>query len=392
MAGGILFVAGDRKMSDGPTKVFVLVDRLYGDKRARTSLWKGFLTGLNYSQVDPISLWEEKTKNKTVRPDDANVLIINWDNANGDYVCGSDVVLTYFQAHGHRRDALMQRNGKLICEFQSGMGVLKQVSYDAIFGPGEVEVVDIIYPPNLPRREHDKLSEEEIEQLKQAERPWIGKSVSCLKKYYKKDHPILAPLEDKLPSLYNSADPLYHFEEGAQQEKFCWYRHAPDGAIYHGWFCNWKKGWVPLLVAEPAERWPWWERLFTPPPAVLLAKSYKGGGIMLATTMWLAVPGTKELVKQILDTDVRAIEKTHKYYKRARFVTDLLWGIILGVIIWLLMVHFPRFKNGLIGDLGKFWLSLIGYRFWRHFFFNRPYGVNPFGFANRARKAFWDTL
>jgi hypothetical protein len=271
-------------------KAYVLVDRRCSEPRdnwARTSLWTSVLP----ADAEEISISDEKrcSPPKAVRIDSADLVIVNWDAANGDYVCGSDDVFMYFQTRRDRRDALLRGHGKLLCEFQSGKGVLHQGAYDAIFGEGEVQVEEAKLPPEVLRGTY--LSDEFKEKRRMEEEKWTNTTVKP-NKWYKWFHPVINSLPNSLVSRYDSERPLFNFDE-TPQEGFFWYRHKE--CAFKAWFCNWKKGWVPVLIAVPRHPWPWYKRWFKPNPAVLLAKCHEDG-LMLASTMWMAVPGMEQLV------------------------------------------------------------------------------------------------
>jgi hypothetical protein len=140
-------------------KIYVLVDRWCAAPRndwARTSLWKTILASHPEEvSIEEISISDAKRSipPQLVRIDSADLVIVNWDAANGDYACGSDDVFTYFQTRRDRRDALLRGGGKLLCEFQSGKGVLHQDAYNVIFGEGEVQVEEAKFPPEIIRGE-----------------------------------------------------------------------------------------------------------------------------------------------------------------------------------------------------------------------------------------------
>jgi len=234
--------------------VYVLVDRYYDEPRktwARTSLWETFLqsvaTPSNISRcIEQISISDLKAlkKPKTVRIDSADVVIVNWCAANGDYICGSDDVFLYLQTRGDRRNALLRGGGKLICEFQSGKGVLHQGAYDAIFGKGEVFVLEAKLPPEIVR-ERDE-SETFKQRRKREDEKWTNISVKR-NKLFRLFHPLTKNLPDSLSSNYKDDRPLFNFDSTAQEDFFA-YRHRE--CAFTGWFDNWRKDWIPLLIAD----------------------------------------------------------------------------------------------------------------------------------------------
>jgi len=377
---------------------FILVDRYYEQPRknwARTSLWKSFLSTISPKErvrFVQISISERKRSQKTkaVRIDTADIVIVNWDAANGDYVCGSDDVLLYFQTQRDKRDALLRRRGKLLCEFQCGSGMLLQGAYEAIFGQGEVVVVEAKLSPEAQSSNEDS---EAIRRQDEEEKKWTNKYAvghwlfrgPWFFPIFR--HPLLKGLSSKVESGYGpNKQPLFNFDNSPQRDFFS-YRQR--GSIYRGWFTSWEKGWVPLLIAKP--KWTILKRWSSPPPAVLLAKCHEGG-LMLASTMWMAVPGAEPLVQRILDTDVEVIARLHKAYTIWRIVTDVIWGVLILVALWWLRAQFPRPAHTAYDQIGWFWGTFVAFRFWKHLFWKRPYGGNVLRFLRQRWRPFVETI
>ena len=161
------------------------------------------------------------------------MVIINWDAANGDYVCGSDETFLYFLTRQDRRDALLSAGGVILSEYQSGRGQPYQAAYDAIFGAGELEVVDAMIPAEIAKGE--ALDESR----------WNGCSVHTFEKY-RNYHPVIAGLSHSLSANYVHDGPLFNFDKTRPQETFYSYKYRRS--FYNGWFTCWEKGWVPLLA------------------------------------------------------------------------------------------------------------------------------------------------
>ena len=225
----------------------------------------------------------------------------------------------------------------------------------------------------------------------------------------------------------NNKQQLFHFNDKAKHEFFS-YRHRRT--IYRGWFEHLGKEWVPLLIAEPRTKWSLQRRWFTPPPAVLLAKCY-GHGILLASTMWLAVPGAEDLVHQILTIRPEVVAEAHeKYFERRKFVDGVWFAAIIAAFVLLmkglnvlgsafyeyvgknselfllpLRVLYPAVPVflcfiqrwfpanwSILEDVGVVWFSIIIYRFWQNMIRRRPHGVNPLQFCKSGWDAFKDTF
>src|ERR1035438_10320979 len=357
--------------------ILIIVDRTVDDgseERARTSFWRDVLP---LDSFDEVSVRDEKQRGRQVRINAVRVVIINWDAANGDFVTGSDDTLLYFMTRKDRREALLRAGGILVCEYQSGRGELNQAAYDAIFGSGEVQVIEARMPPDVTP---DKNRQED---------QWNNKQVFVMSKY-KSIHPLIRNLPGQLASKHDGPDrPLFNFDKDRPQNTFYAYKYR--GSVFNGWFSWWGKGWVPLLIADPRYPWPWWKRVSTPPPAVLLAKA-SAGGLMLASTMWIAGSDLTELVNAIVSVDITEVNRAHgKIWRRKRFL-DVVAGLILGSLALFVMREFPSLQGGILSELGWVWGSIILYRLWRHFIWNCPCGVSVSQYAKYARKAFWETL
>jgi hypothetical protein len=387
-------------VADSTRKVFVLVDHAADSSSAseptpapigehsgerttkwRISFWKEVLGEIRPEpDFTEISVPDKKRRGETIRITEADCLIINWDAANGLYLYGSDDTFIYLMTHREsRRDALLKRGGTILCEFQTGMGILRQVAYDAIFGEGEVEVV---------RAEYER------EVLPNGESTWTVASwkrynntrVSLPPKY--KKHPIIVGLQDPFESEQNRGlRDLVNFD--VQEKNDRW--HQDQHSLYLGWFSNWTKGWVPLLIAAPREPWSRLRRWFDLPPAVLLAKCHLGG-VMFASTMWLAGSHSTDLVGRIVNSDVSEILREHKRIERYRLLNDALLGAAVAILVGLSLVRYADFRRGIVEELGWFWGTIILFRLWIHFVLRRPFGVSVWQWARHARKSFWDTI
>lgn len=327
-------------------KVYVIVDHVVNSsgnnlrlapvyrKGWRTSFWKELLP---LSEEKSIS--DAKLDGDTVKINEADCVIINWDASNGDYTCGSDDTLLYFGTRqGDRRDALLKAGGRILCEVQTGMGVPHQPAYDAIFGQGQVQVVrpDYVREWNTETQKWDwELKSWLRYNSTQARVPFPYRHKMSLLK-----HPIVESfpriVESKRSTsekstLFQGFDEQNHSEHGDR-----WWQ--TQDSLYLGWFCNWEKEWVPLLIARPREKWSCLDRCFTLPPAVLLAKCYLGG-LMLASTMWIAGSKSQELVNRIVNVEVADVLKTHRRISRYRFIGDALCGPI-PVLAWLYLWFF----------------------------------------------------
>lgn len=386
-------------------RILVLVDRLVPNSaavrtshdpsnspptdRTRLSLWSNVLRSGSYEEI---SISDEKHHDppEAVRIDSYQRVFINWDAANGDYVCGSDDVLSYFQTRTDRRAALLRNGGILCCEFQSGKGVLHQGAYDALFGVGEVQVVEADAGPERTNgaTSHQKDGEK-----------WNYTAVKRIKRYWW--HPITKGLEKTFASRHFGDAHLFPFtSRPSGGDDFYWNKYQQS--IYNGWFNTWKKDWVPLLIAvrRPGFEPSIWKRLVTPPPVVLLAKCHSNG-VVLASTLWIAGSKWAELVKQIVEADVVRINRLHRRLRWFRRVYDAVWLFFIvfvclpKVIEWLgrmhpwewltmtvpylaqvpLLTRFIERIGNVWEQIGPISVLLVVYGLWHHFILRRPYGI-----------------
>jgi hypothetical protein len=205
-----------------------------------------------------------------------DVLIVNWDAVNGDPSFGSDSALRWF-AHRHPELRWWVNNGGiLIIEGQARLSVPTQAPYDALLGPGQLQVSG----PSDP-------SQAGIEEKRVGKKCRVTSRVSP-------DAP-LGPFKGKML--------------GSEQRTRTFGNMFPDEAgdlllplgpthlsvpdsdwnnLYRGWFKpsvplpfgGWRLQWVTLV--ETAER-EWYER----PHATMLAARY-GKGAVFVTTMVLS--------------------------------------------------------------------------------------------------------
>jgi hypothetical protein len=402
-------------------KIYVLVDRTIPSKGlpARSCFWDRVELPSPpeiLSISDSNGLVRSNPDAEQVRIDLADIVIVNWDASNGDYSCGSDDVYLYFLTRKDRRTAFLANGGILLCEFQSGKGVLHQGAYNVIFGEGEVTV----FEAQLGQIRKPARDETGRAQQKRNEARSHGAVVQKFHTYFWRiDHPLVKDLPNMLRARF-VADTDQIFNYSTKFTEFQAYKDRKS-QLWRGWFVNWRKGWVPLLVAiTPKEqsaralqtvgalhRIYWrllklaksqYEHLFKLPRAVLLVK-VEDNGLMLASTMWIAGSQCQPLIDCIVKHDiVNEVRRSHFWIKWFRYLFD---SLSLGLIAYgyyrLFRKYYPNEAQDagvgkLLGQVGFVWLALIVWRFWRHFFCNRPYGVSVLQFFKFARKSFWETI
>jgi hypothetical protein len=402
-------------------EIYVLVDRTIPSKAlpARSCFWNRVqlpAPAKLQSISDSKAIVRIDPNAEQIRIDLADIVIVNWDAANGDYSCGSDDVYLYFLTRKDRRAAFLASGGILLCEFQSGKGVLHQGAYDAVFGEGEVTVFEAqLGQIRKPARDERKRKEQEGN----ATRSHGAIAQKFHRAFWFNSH----PLTDDLPKILRSrfvddGDQIFNYSN--RFTEFQAYKNRKS-QLWRGWFTNWQKGWVPLLIAtsqkEMSDAGPRAQRVFHRirgrtsvavksqctrwfklPRAILLAK-VEDNGLMLASTMWIAGARCQSLINCIgRDGIVKEVRRKHFWVKWSRICFDFLWlGIMAYGYYLLLGRYYPNEAQEagigkVLGQVGFVWLAIIAWRFWRHFFLNRPYGVNVLQFFPLARKSFWETI
>lgn len=354
----------DRPDSTTEKKTLILVDRtLPSGKRARDCLWNQLIPSAQQKSIS-----DERDNRESVRINEFDLVVVNWDAANGDIVTGSDDTMFYFMTRGEdRREALLQNGGILLCEFQDGKSRLHQSAYDAIFGKSEIEVMRA--------------------DLAQDETLWFGPTVKVVSKF--RNHPIVRGLPTVLSTHYQEdGSALFNF--AADVRSMYGYKHR-SSLLWLGWFQWWRKGWIPLLVADLPNDHPQRRRWFCPRPAVLLAKC-QGNGLYLASTLWIAISRSKELADGICSADLYQIKKYHNRVKWLRILRDVAFPMAFLILLW--ETHAPLlegvrnlaplfapatpFLRQLIEDFGKTWVFILALLFYLRWVWDRPYGINLF--------------
>jgi hypothetical protein len=345
-------------------EILVLVDQkvesgAFQGMPARGTGWRHVLSGWSFTEksiadsTEPTRIYEYKA------------VILNWSAANGDSNTGSDTTLNYFQNEAENRKArLLHRKGRLICEYQDAAGILHQGAYDAVFGKGEVQVA---------KRDLDDDT-----------KLWVGPEVEVWQRY--RQHPIVRNLPRTMATHYEDSDRIFNFIQGPLDGAFS-YDHR-EQILWYGWFKWWRKGWIPLLRAKLPKGHPYRRCWLKSDPAVLLVKC-QDNGIYVASTMWLALSRSKELVENILKADVDEISKTHrrlKWEKRAE--VWILWPIALSVLclgLWKAAAclgitgqTFAGILNRIgrrVEDFGEIWIAILLLVFYANSIGRRAHGI-----------------
>ncbi len=348
-------------------KVLALADRtLDAGKRARDCQWQKI-----FPDCEQMSITDELKKLESVRINEYELVIVNWDAANGDIITGSDDTLFYFMTRGEdRKNILLHNGGILLCEFQGGnKGILHQTAYDAIFGKAEIAVCQAnLSEPNESRH---------------------GPTAQVVWQY--RNHPIVKGLPKTLATHYKECGArVINFTPNVDEMYGFKYRAS---ILWHGWFQWWKKGWIPLLTAELPESHPYRKRWFAPRPAVLLAKC-EDNGLFLASSLWIAISNLQEVADKIRSVDISTIREFHNRVLIKRAIGDV--AILIGLVglfylfslsvaklialasVASLYSRFAPHYRGVIEDFGKTWLYILAVVFYLRWIWERPYGISPF--------------
>lgn len=357
-----VFYSGS-KMAEKQKNVYVLVDAKHPGKgvRYRPSHWVQAIG--SRAQVKEVSIAENVKNNTVVSIENTDVLILNWDVANGQAICGADITLDFFRSAGKVRvTELMRNGGTLLVEFQTSKGVPVQDSYDAIFGLGQLEVLSEVLDDDARR----------------------GTRATPFRRFVK--HP-LVPAESVLSAQPQDTNETLFFlkftgEEEKQRRPL--YERFQD-SLWFGWFTWWGRGWFPLLCAELSSKHPQKYKRF--PCPVLLAKTVDKG-LTLASTMVIARANCTALIERILQANLDAIRRYHRNYLLLRRVVDMLYLLlilcVLTLLTWALFKLYTEEKTKdfrlilsvlSVGDVWAATLSLHGYK---KFVWDRPMGFSVF--------------
>lgn len=243
---------------------------------------------LNRTSIYPLADWvwqpmpdRQRQRKVGVPPDsllqhllDTNILIMNWDVANGDPDFGADLTMRWLT---HRRPELMhwvrEYGGVLIIESETRLGVPAQPAYDALLGESQVTLCG---------------EEDALHPRRQIERN--GSICSMTRLARETDH------FTHLKELSARTRPFDHVFPGAGGRMLSpFLSFGPGrGEIYRGWF-RWnpfkrtRLPWVPLVKTA--------DRRFNHP--TLLAAKF-GKGAVFASTMLLAGGGQTALIEAML--------------------------------------------------------------------------------------------
>ena len=218
---------------------------------------------------------------------DSQILVVNWDAANGDPDFGADFTLRWFEHRGPEMLSWVDDGGILIIEGQASLGTPTQAAYDAILDPGEVDVCGPENPlrPELQPRRYGHL----CRVTSRAQKSDLFKA-------------LIAPDLDSRDVTRNYDEMLPGPASRVLTRdlgKLKW------NMMYRGWF-----RWNPLArrrlhwvsIVRTADR-RWWKGTFN--HTVMLGAQH-GRGAIFVTTMFLASSSQTELIACLFGAHGRA--------------------------------------------------------------------------------------
>lgn len=251
------------------------------------------------------------------RLDNRDLIILNWDCANGDFAFGADKTLSYFESRG--KEEIIRwasRGARVVIEVQCQAGFPTQLSYDAVLGEGAVKL-----SPFAARSSLDDTEE------------------TLVRNRFRR-HPVCQDLKRSPPDLINTKYRKFEhvvFPFFTDDSSFA---RNPERLSW-GNFVSWHRDWHPLIFRPRRHaRWSFkgiWERLRSPSGrCVALAKPVgdKGGEIVV-TTMRIANSQNYDLLGALCSHGSPEKQRTINYYRQAW------WGSLIGrsisiTSIWLL--------------------------------------------------------
>lgn len=217
--------------------------------------------------------------------DQYGVMILPADTANGAQDLGGKVALEYFaDSRVHRNLAnWVEQGGIFFCEVQSSGGRPHQGSYDAIFGASALHVTDAKTFSRWPVE-----SGMPYENLSKKERLSTRGDIALTSVKFH-GHPICFGIHPFVGNgyAYFGEEVIPGFHRESRKGQLSLYYRCPE-TLYSGWFTDWSKDWIPILLESETGRWP-----------VLLVR-IEGKGAWVASTVRLTSRAAIPLVRNIL--------------------------------------------------------------------------------------------
>jgi hypothetical protein len=275
-----------------------------------------------------------------------DILIINWDAANGDQKFGSDRLLNEIQNNKPKLKDFVKDGGILIVECQSNNWLPSQSAYDAILNSmGSVRVTDeepsrvgfFVRRVNLPHIEI------------------LGGDY-----FADNDHPILKKLPEKIYPLlifnegksYNSwyKDRWFNPRNSVNSNVLC--KTYPN-KVYVGWFSSYSKEWKPLLYDEDNKH------------PVMIWRPYDKGAVIIST-MFLASSFIPQLILNIFSKDFKnqmqnyVLSVNAKSKERKTLVYGIVGTIIVTIVGVIMTIYFfGGFIQNMIIGMGVILTTII---------------------------------
>ncbi len=343
--------------SNIPINVAVVVGSDDPDKRPYC-YWQELLKQLNPWGVEAV-LRPNIPRSKAFQ-----VIIINWDVANGSHSYESQVLKDFGPDFRTQVDDWVKDGGILFCEVQSVHGIPVQESYTAIFG-SQIKVlhkkkqrkgISNEYNGNAPDYRDKPIlypgpSKQGYETFTQRSRRVLRGSVALVNKRHSK-HPLVYGIHPFILSQYSYADerilPRTLREDRSAQ--FSLYYRCPE-TLYSGWFVDWGSDWVPVFLESASNKWP-----------VLLVRTY-GKGAWVASTIRLTSASDIPFIRNLVSFPIYQ-EQWREYHdrvlKRRRIFDYLSMVLLLLILILIASVIWKLGVVGLVIQYGSFFMTLFG--------------------------------
>lgn len=309
-------------MTDNP-KIAIFVDSL-DQHRRRYCYWIDYFVEKRtpfelFSISDQRSAVVERQNRNLPRLDDFDLIIFNWDVANGDFAWLADETLEFFQNRGRNEILRWVGNGsRVLIEIQSAAGYPLQELYDAILGVGEVHV--------SPYRRTEAFRDAD-EQL--------------VRNHRRHTHPIVHDLYRQDGIIETKYRPFPHvvFPGFDKSEDSTYARNRR--ALSFGNFVRWSRNWYPILLRRRPDV------LGRNRQAVALVRTVgdKGGEIVV-TTMRIANSQNHDLIDAMVNVTPESRAARQRFFllatRRRKLVRAMLIGVawIVGIAVFVPIVNY----------------------------------------------------
>tara|TARA_R110000868_G_scaffold411709_1_gene707839 strand:+ start:1665 stop:2864 length:1200 start_codon:yes stop_codon:yes gene_type:complete len=323
------------------SKVAIFVDSLDPLKR-RYSYWDGYLSRQGvvpkYISIPELAIEAGKVfsakeanvstdevQRRQPRLDGYDVIILNWDVANGDFAFGADLTLNYFETRG-RDEIVRWANGgaRIVIEIQATAGFPSQQCYDAILGAGSVRVSP-----------YGRV------------RSWEDKAETVLINRRRRKHPLNREIHGHYDSLTSVYQPFEHivFPRFDKTNESSFARNP--SAYSWGNFVSWERGWIPLMMRQG--RWPAnlsfkerCEALIFGRPVALTRSVGALGGEIVVTTMRIPNAAPDDVIDAFVEFSPAIKERTARYFRSEERLRNLLRSaLIVGIWFVGVLIVFP---------------------------------------------------